>query len=333
MGVQDFVKFDVDDYRWKVRGWDDKTLQRKEVVLIRTSYSSTAGVISGVVMAPGTGGASLIGSVAGGRAMVLVEQKLEVVRAELSRRGLPLHVTKTRDQAIPTVTGGMAGAMGLVSGMEGHLVGTAAAAGANLVGVETKKLDRVHTAPDRPSISSGNSFQKLRRTLTDAGRSKARALQNPFSSEDKALFQENDNLLRRSQTLEERYQKLRETTLGAAGDKWYTYVVHHHPCQAKYLTITNPADSCIKRLRTRDSLGRWDQGIHQDHRESARTRLNGFRREVEALEERMDEWQALVTRVCVVVARAFQRCCCSLTSRSVSLLVQYSRQTPMSSRR
>ncbi|ETI25278.1 hypothetical protein G647_04653 [Cladophialophora carrionii CBS 160.54] len=224
MGVQDFVRFNPDDYRAKVQGYDDQQLQKKEVVLIRTLYSSTAGVISGVVMAPGTGGASLVGSVAGGRVMQLVEHKLAVVRTELMRRGMPLHQKTTRDQAIPAATGSVAGAMGLFSGVEGHLVGTAAGAAANLVGVETQPLDRVQTAPNRPVDQESNSFQKLRRSLTETASSKARSLQYHFSSEDKDLFRQYDNLLERKKTLEGRYQQFRVSTLGAAGEKWYWLV-------------------------------------------------------------------------------------------------------------
>ncbi len=38
MGVQDFVRFDLDEYRAKARGFEDEQLQKKEVVLIRTLY-------------------------------------------------------------------------------------------------------------------------------------------------------------------------------------------------------------------------------------------------------------------------------------------------------
>lgn len=300
MGVQDFLRFDPDEYRVKVQGFDDQQLQKKEVVLIRTLYSSTAGVISGVVMAPGTGGASLIGSVAGGRAMHLVEQKLEIIRAELIRRGLPLHEKRTRDSAIPTATGGIAGAMGLVGGLEGHFIGTAAGAAANLVGVETQKLDRVHTAPTRPSTPrSDSSFQKLKRTLTETASSKTRSLQYPFSSEDKDMFRQYDNLLERKKSLEERYGKLRESTLGAAGDKWYWYVVYHHPCKSQSLTIPTHAGFWIDSLRRRDSLGQWDKTIQRTHRQRARDGLQQFRKEIDDTEARLNKWQHLVDNVSI----------------------------------
>ena len=252
MAVQDFVRFDVDEYRTKVQGYDDQQLQKKEVVLIRTEYSCKAGVISGVVMAPGTGGASLVGSALGGRAMVLVEQKLEVVRAELVRRGLPLHEKRTRDSAIPSATGGIAGAMGLCSGMEGHMFGTAAGAAANLVQVKTQPLERVHTAPMSSSSQSENGFQKLKRSLSERASSKTRSLQ--FSSEDNALCRQYDNLLERKSSIEDRYQQLREATLGAAGDKWYSYVVYHYPCLSVRLIIPIHADSYIHSLQRKRSL-------------------------------------------------------------------------------
>jgi hypothetical protein len=297
MGVQDFVRFDPDEYRSKVRGYDDQQLQKKEVVLIRTLYSSTAGVISGVVMAPGTGGASLVGSVAGGRVMQLVEQKLDVVRAELTRRGLPLHQKTTRDQAIPAATGSVAGAMGLFSGMEGHLVGTAAGAAANLVGVETQPLDRVQTAPAPPISQGSNSFQKLKRSLTETASSKARSLQYPFSSEDKELFRQYDNLLERKKSLQGRYQQLRETTLGAAGEKWYWYVIYHYPCEAESLTISAQPGLSIKSLRRRDSLGQWDRHIQRSHRRRANEDLEYFRRELDDLQTRLDKWQVFISEV------------------------------------
>jgi hypothetical protein len=298
MGVQDFVSFDPDEYRAKVRGYKDQELQKKEVVLIRTMYSSTAGVISGVVMAPGTGGASLMGSVLGGRAMHLVEQKLEIVRAELISRGLPLHEKKTRDQVIPTATGGIAGAMGLISGMEGHMIGTAAGAAANLVGVETtSSLSRVQTAPDRPSARGASSFQKLKRSLTDTASSKARSIQYPFSSDDRELFRQYDTLLERKKSLEERYQNLRAATLGAAGDKWYWYVAWHYPCKSESLIISSQPGLWIDSLRRRDSLGKWDKSIQQSHRCRANEGLEQLHVELDSITKRFDKWQELVNRV------------------------------------
>ena len=297
MGVQDFVRFDLDEYCAKVRAFEDEQLQKKEVVLIRTLYSSTAGVISGVVMAPGTGGASLVGSVAGGRMMHLVEQKLEVVRAELTRRGLPLHQKRTRDQVIPATTGGIAGAMGLVSGMEGHIIGAAAGAAANLVGVEPQPLDRVQTAPARPSAQPANSFQKLKRSLTQTASSKTQSLQYPFSSEDKDMFRQYDSLLERKNSLEERYQKLRESTLGAAGDKWYWYVIYHYPCKQENLTLSTQPGLWINSLRRRDSLGQWDRSVQQSHQRRARESLEQFRRELDRTTEQFDEWQVLIDKV------------------------------------
>ncbi|KAJ9611612.1 hypothetical protein H2200_004796 [Cladophialophora chaetospira] len=296
MGVQDFVHFDLDEYSAKVRGFEDEQLQKKEVILIRTLYSSTAGVISGVIMALGTGGASLVGSVAGGRMMHLVEQKLEIIRAELTRRGLPLHQKTTRDQAIPAATGGIAGAMGLASGMEGHMIGAAAGAAANLVGVEVedRRLDRVHTAPERPTYQPANSFQKLKRSLTQTASSKTRSIQYPFSSEDKNLFGQYDNLLERKKSLEERYQKLRESTLGAAGDKWYWYVIYHYPCKGENLTISTQSGLWIDSLRRRDSLGQWNKSIQQAHRRRARAGLDHFRGELDQISKRFDEWQVLI---------------------------------------
>ena len=298
MAILDFVRFDPDEYRAKVQGYDDQQLQKKEVVLIRTLYSSTAGVISGVVMAPGTAGVSLVGSVAGERVMQLVEQKVEILRAELTRRGLPLHVRRTRDHLIPSAFGGIAGCMGLVSGIEGHVIGTAAGAAANLVGVETtKSLSRVQTAPDRPSPREANSYQKLKRSLTQTASSKTRSLKYPFSAEDKGLFGKYDNLLERKKSLEERYQNLREATFGAAGDRRYWYVVWHHPCNSESLITLNQPGLWSESLRRRDSLGQWDRSIHQSHRCRAADELEHFRSELDGIEQRFDKWQELISRV------------------------------------
>ena len=326
MGVQDFVNFDPDEYKTKIQAFDHGQLQKKEVVLIRTLYSSTAGVVSGVVMAPGTGGASLVGSVAGGRLMHLTEQKLEIVRAELTRRGLPLHTTRTRDQAIPAATGSIAGAMGLYSGMEGHIIGTAAGAAANLVGVGPQALDRVQTAPARPTAQPANSFQKLKRSLTQNGLSKTRSLQYPFSAEDKALFGQFDSLLGRKKSLEERYQKLRELTLGAAGDKWYWYVIYDYPCKSTNLMFSTQPALCINSLRRRDSLGQWERSIQQAHRRHARDNLEQFRKEIDETARRFDKWQELITGVsglCLVLPDA-----ALLTVRSVCHLDRSWHQAP-----
>ncbi|OAP58653.1 hypothetical protein AYL99_07743 [Fonsecaea erecta] len=302
MGVQDFIRFDPDDYRAKVRNYDDQELQKKEVVLIRTAYSGQAGIVSGAVLAPSTGGASVIGCVAAGRTIHLVEQKLEVVRAELTRRGLPLHEKTTRDHAIPVTTGSIAGAMGLGMGMEGHMLGTAAAAGANLVAITTEKLDRVQTAPavGRPSSPrDGNSFQRLKRSLTESATSRSRSLLRPFSSDDdkELLFRQYDDLLTRKKSLEDRYQKLREATLAAAGAKWYWYVVRRYPCESERLTdIATPAGLWIDSLRRRDSLGLWDRSIQQSHRRWAKEGLERFRKELDETERRLDQWNVLVAK-------------------------------------
>ncbi|KAH0845468.1 hypothetical protein AYO21_01895 [Fonsecaea monophora] len=296
MGVQDFIRFDLDEYRAKVRNYDDQELQKKEVVLIRTAYSGTAGIVSGAVLAPSTGGASMIGCVAAGRTIHLVEQKLEVVRAELTRRGLPLHEKRTRDHAIPVTTGSIAGAMGLGMGMEGHMLGTAAAAGANLVAVTTEKLDRVQTAPSRPSPQGANSFQRLKRSLTENVTSRSRSLLHPFSSEDTDLFHQYDDLVARKKSLEERYQKLREATLAAAGAKWYWYVVYHYPCQSENLIIPTNPGLWIDSLRRKDSLGQWDKTIERCTRRRADEGLIRFRKDLDETKKRLDEWDVMVVK-------------------------------------
>ncbi|KIY02779.1 uncharacterized protein Z520_01244 [Fonsecaea multimorphosa CBS 102226] len=296
MGVQDFIRFDLDEYRAKVRNYDDQELQKKEVVLIRTAYSGQAGIVSGAIMAPSTGGASMLGCVAAGRTIHLVEQKLEVVRAELTRRGLPLHEKRTRDHAIPVTTGSIAGAMGLASGMEGHILGTAAAAGANLVAVTTEKLDRVQTAPVRPGPQEANSFQRLKRSVTETATSRSRSLLHPFSSEDKLLFQQYDELVARKKSLEERYQRLREATLAAAGAKWYWYVVYHYPCASESLIISTHSGLWIESLRRRDSLGQWDKTIQRCHRRWAKDGLERFQKDLDETKKRLDEWNVLVVK-------------------------------------
>ncbi|EXJ59892.1 hypothetical protein A1O7_04039 [Cladophialophora yegresii CBS 114405] len=185
MVLKTLLTFDTNDYRSRFQGYYDPQLQKKEVVLIGTLYSSTAGVISGVVMAPETGGGLPVSSVANGRAMELVERKLATVRAELKSRSV-------------------AGAIGVLPGVEGHPVGTVVGAALNLVGVGTQPLDHVQTPPDRPINQGPNNLQKFRRSLTESASSKARSLQCPFSSEHKDLFRKYNNLLRSKKTLEGR---------------------------------------------------------------------------------------------------------------------------------
>ncbi|EXJ73256.1 uncharacterized protein A1O5_03016 [Cladophialophora psammophila CBS 110553] len=282
MGVQDIIHFDIDAYRAKVRNYDD-------------------GIVSGTVLAPSTGGASMIGCVAAGWTIHLVEQKLEVVRAELTSRGQPLHEKRTRDHAFLMTTSSVAGAMGIGMGMEGHILGTAAAAGANLVALTTEKLDRVQTAPTHPSPEAANSFHRLKRSLTENATSRSRSLLHPFSSEDKDLFRKYDDLVTRKKSLEERYQKLREVTLAAAGAKWYWYVVYHCPCEPETLIISTHSGLWIDSLRCRDSLGQWDKPIQRCNPRWAKEGLERFQRDLDETEKRLDKWNALVVNVSVLV--------------------------------
>lgn len=299
----DFIYFDVEEYRSRVKALTDQELQKKEVVKIRNAHSGTAGIISGAVLAPVTGGASLFATVAGGRTIHVADQKLEVIRAELVRRRLPLHTQTTRDQAIPAIFGGITGCMGLNMGLEGAVTAKAASVFANNSAITTSApLDRVRTAPSEPSSSfAATTWRRLRRSHTDTEVSRYRLAQFPYTAEERQLFRQFDGLVAREHALRQQYLRLRNATLAAAGTKWYSYVVHLYPCVPETLVVPTEADVWITQLRRRtDSRGQWDMDTQQHFSSWARDGLKTFQGDLDAVSARLDKWQLLVLKVSAI---------------------------------
>jgi hypothetical protein len=80
-------------------------LCKQEIVKTRQEYSSWWSIGGGLGGAVFTFGASLAVSAYGGRRLYVATKKLELIKAELTKRGISLHEFQKRDALIPAVAG------------------------------------------------------------------------------------------------------------------------------------------------------------------------------------------------------------------------------------
>ncbi|KAK5655164.1 hypothetical protein OQA88_6063 [Cercophora sp. LCS_1] len=121
MGIDDLLSFDAPLYTTKIRSLSTPDLQAREITKTRQflSGSCTAGL--GLGTAAATGGISLGFTALAGRNMQIAMAKLEIIKAELARRGVPTRdKLSTGDIVVPAV-GGVVG-MVVGAGVEGEMV-------------------------------------------------------------------------------------------------------------------------------------------------------------------------------------------------------------------
>lgn len=120
MGLSDTFDFDEEGYRIKCGERPTPKLQEEEIRKLRQHFAASASMAIGVAHSVQTAGLTLGVSAFGMRRYFVAKEKLAIIRAELTKRGVPLHDMTKRDAAIPL--GASAVGLGLGAGA-GHLVG------------------------------------------------------------------------------------------------------------------------------------------------------------------------------------------------------------------
>lgn len=101
MGLHDTFDFDKSAYRQKCAERPTPKLQEEEIKKLRQHFAASASMAIGLSHAVHTAGLTLGVSAWGLRRYFVAKEKLALIRAELTRRGVPLHDMDKRDAAIP----------------------------------------------------------------------------------------------------------------------------------------------------------------------------------------------------------------------------------------
>lgn len=120
MGLHDTFNFDEAEYRAKCAGRPTAKLQEEEIRKLRQHFAASASMALGASHAVQTAGLTLGVSAWGMRRYFVAREKLDMIRGELTARGVPLHDMQKRDAAIPI---GAAGVGVLLGAGASHLVG------------------------------------------------------------------------------------------------------------------------------------------------------------------------------------------------------------------
>ncbi|PVH76104.1 hypothetical protein DL98DRAFT_536010 [Cadophora sp. DSE1049] len=118
MGLDDFFHFDSDEYAAKLAYYSDIEIKQREVTKMRQFISGSCAVGGGLGAAAATGGLSLSISAIGARRAVVANRKLNLIRAELTRRGIVFHKMTMRDRMIPAASALVSLGVGTVVGLE-----------------------------------------------------------------------------------------------------------------------------------------------------------------------------------------------------------------------
>jgi hypothetical protein len=138
MGFDDLIDFDEAAYAQKVRQLPTAELKARETQKSRQFLAGSASLGLSLGALPATGGISLVFAATSARKMDIAKRKLEIVIAELQRRSVPLKSgLSTRDIVIPAIGGVVA--MGVGTGVEGHMGGDTVMQGDIAGGVTTEQ--------------------------------------------------------------------------------------------------------------------------------------------------------------------------------------------------
>jgi len=97
MHISEVFTFKESEYRERISHYETERLREREVVKTRQDIAAALTIGSGVASAVHTLGASLTLSGCGARRMYVANKKLELIQAELSKRGVELHKFQKRD--------------------------------------------------------------------------------------------------------------------------------------------------------------------------------------------------------------------------------------------
>lgn len=103
MHISEVFTFKESEYRERISHYTTERLRKQEVVKTRQDFAAAASIGSGIGAAAFTFGASLTLTGYGARRMYVATKKLELIQAELLKRGIELHKLQKRDFLIPAV--------------------------------------------------------------------------------------------------------------------------------------------------------------------------------------------------------------------------------------
>ncbi|KAK0617595.1 beta subunit of N-acylethanolamine-hydrolyzing acid amidase-domain-containing protein [Immersiella caudata] len=124
MGLQDTLHFDREAYQRKLTARSTADLRKHEVIKTRQQVSAGTAMASGIGLAIFTLGKSLTVTAYGARRMYVADGKLELIKAELRRRGEELHTIRASDVFVPV--GISVATLGVSAGLDGFLDGATA---------------------------------------------------------------------------------------------------------------------------------------------------------------------------------------------------------------
>lgn len=100
LGYSNFFHLPKDEYRQELKRRNTAELRGLEIGKTRGRISSSLTTVGGIFAAPITAGGSLIVSAIGARKVKVADDKLGMIRDELSSRGKKLHSTDAKDVAV-----------------------------------------------------------------------------------------------------------------------------------------------------------------------------------------------------------------------------------------
>ncbi|KAL5622496.1 hypothetical protein FOBRF1_001746 [Fusarium oxysporum] len=101
MTIGDFFDFNKAEYARRISFYDVNRLRKQEVVKIRQHTAAVCSITTGAAGALLSGGGTLLLSAYGARRLSVAHSKLELIQAELTKRGIALHEIQKRDILIP----------------------------------------------------------------------------------------------------------------------------------------------------------------------------------------------------------------------------------------
>jgi len=113
MHISEVFAFKESEYKERISHYETERLREREVAKTRQDISAAITIGSGVVSVVHTLGASLALSGYGARRMYVAKKKLELIEAELSKRGVELHKFQKRDFFIPAVAHSVGAVVGV----------------------------------------------------------------------------------------------------------------------------------------------------------------------------------------------------------------------------
>ncbi|KAJ4247477.1 hypothetical protein NW762_013153 [Fusarium torreyae] len=101
MTVGDFFDFDEIEYARRISSYDLDRLRQQEVVKTRQHTAAVCSITTGFLGSIPSFGGTLVLSAYGARRLSVASRKLDLIKAEITKRGIALHELQKRDVLIP----------------------------------------------------------------------------------------------------------------------------------------------------------------------------------------------------------------------------------------